>query len=112
MKGILRAFLVLAFGVMAASFAFASDEAAPKNTKGIVSVVKGTDGKITSVTVNADVGQVVIAPENFAKFEKFNGKKVELMCVKKDGKFVASGDPKAVEEKKPESKGSGKSKKL
>lgn len=111
MKGVLKALLVLAIGVFAASFAFA--DGASKEAKGTVSVTKGSDGKVTAVSIASDVGTVAVTPDNFSKFENWNGKKAEVSCVQKDGKYVATSGPKAVEEKKQDNKiKTDKSKKL
>ena len=104
MKGIFKAFLVVALGVMTASFAFAADAPASapasKEAKGTITVTKGADGKITAVTIASDLGPVIVTADSYAKFDAWNGKKAEVTCVQKDGKYVAVSGPKAIEEKK------------
>ena len=93
MKRLLAVLVAVVAGVMFLSASVYADGA--KTAKGTVTVAKGGDGKITSVSIATDSGMhITVAATDYPKYSTLNGKFVQVsFTTDKDGKNIATGSP-------------------
>ncbi len=104
MKRLLAILVAVVAGVMFLSTAVYAEGG--KTAKGTVSVSKGSDGKIASVSITTDSGMhIQVAHADFAKYESMDKKYVQVSyTTDKEGKNIASGAPTVTAPEKKDGK--------